>query len=71
VLNDANETTAHARLAVVDNDGKAELDIFDNAAHTTKIGSVTFDNIDYNTLTPDNQLDSLLGMIDLDHTKSS
>ena len=65
VLNEADETAARAHLAVVDNGGKAELDIF-NDAHA-KIGSVTFDTIDSSSLGTDHQLDHLLGQIDLNH----
>ena len=65
VLDTAEGDTS--RLDVVDNgEGKAQLAIYDNAAHDNVIGSVTFDNIDFHA---GDTLDSLLGQIDLDHTK--
>jgi len=55
-------------LGVIDNASSAKLVIYDNAAHDNIIGSVTFDNIAFSTLTPDDQLNSLLGQVDVDHT---
>jgi serralysin len=53
----------HSRLGFSTLDGKAVLEIYDNADHDNMIGSVTFDNI-----TDAINLNSLLDKIDLDHT---
>jgi Hemolysin-type calcium-binding repeat (2 copies). len=66
VLDSAEED--HSRLGVIENAGKAELVIYDNAAHDNAIGSVTFDTINFSTLTPGDELNSLLGQVDVDHT---
>ena len=58
----------HDRLGVIDNAGNAKLVIYDNAAHDNVIGSVTFDNISYGTLTGGDELNSLLSQVDVDHT---
>ena len=58
----------HSRLGVIDNAGKAELVIYNDAAHTTEIGSVTFDTINFSDLTSGDELNSLLGQVDVDHT---
>ena len=51
---------------VRDNDGKAELVLYDNESTPNELGSVTFDNIDYDDLATGDELNSLLGMIDED-----
>ena len=45
-------------------DGTTKLSIFDSG--NTEKGSVSFDNIDFDSLTPGDELNSLLGQIDLD-----
>jgi len=60
--------TDHTRLGVIDSAGKADLVIYDNAAHSNIIGSVTFDNINFDTDLGVDKLDSLLDKVDLDHT---
>ncbi|MDH3866766.1 MAG: type I secretion C-terminal target domain-containing protein, partial [Desulfobulbaceae bacterium] len=46
-------------------DGTAKLSILDSSA--VEKGSITFDNIDYDTdLTNGDELDSLLGQVDID-----
>ena len=55
-------------LGVIDNASSAKLVIYDNAAHDNVIGSVTFDNISYGTLTGGDELNSLLSQVDVDHT---
>ena len=54
----------HTRLGFsTTSDGKAVLEIYDNAAHDHMVSSVTFDNI-----TDATDLNSLLGKVDIDHT---
>ncbi|MDY0391546.1 MAG: cadherin-like domain-containing protein, partial [Desulfobulbus oligotrophicus] len=59
----------HSRLGVADNDGKAQLLLYDDADHSNVIGSVTFDTIDFSSLDTGDQLNSLLGQIDLGSTQ--
>ena len=49
---------------VLDNDGKAQLTILNETDET--VGSVTFDTIDYSELDEGNELDSLLGQVNVD-----
>ena len=56
------------RLDVADNNGRAQLVIYDEG-NTTPIGSVTFDTIDFGEFEDGNQLNSLLDQIHLDHSK--
>ena len=67
-ISDVLDTAADdvSRLDLANNGGKAQLAIYDNANHDNMIGSVTFDNIEYHD---GDTLGSLLGQIDLDHTK--
>ncbi|NLX19599.1 MAG: cadherin-like domain-containing protein, partial [Desulfobulbus sp.] len=58
----------YSRLGIADNGGKAQLLLYDDADHANVIGSVTFDTIDFSSLDTGNELNSLLGQIDLDHT---
>ena len=51
---------------VRDDGGDAELVLYGDAAETTELGSVTFDNIDYGDLTVGDELNSLLDDIDID-----
>ncbi|MDD2318094.1 MAG: VWA domain-containing protein, partial [Desulfobacterales bacterium] len=55
--------TQDNQLAVVDNGGKAKLVIYDDAAHTNEIGSVTFDTINFGDA-PD--VDTLKTLVDFD-----
>ncbi|MFA7013861.1 MAG: hypothetical protein WC202_12995, partial [Desulfobacterales bacterium] len=55
--------TQEDQLAVVDNGGKAKLVIYDDAAHTNEIGSVTFDTINFGDA-PD--VDTLKTLVDFD-----
>ncbi|MCK9230953.1 MAG: choice-of-anchor K domain-containing protein, partial [Syntrophales bacterium] len=50
-------------LGVADNAGKAQLNILNGEEI---VGSVTFDTIEYGNLDPDYELDSLLGMVNID-----
>ncbi len=59
--------TQDNQLAVVDNGGKAKLVIYDDAAHTNEIGSVTFDTIDFGDGTGQaNDVDMLKNLVDFD-----
>ncbi|MGB5216828.1 MAG: retention module-containing protein [Smithella sp.] len=54
----------HSRLGFSTTaDGKAVLEVYDNAAHDNMVSSVTFDNI-----TDATDLNSLLGKVAIDHT---
>ncbi|KQC04652.1 MAG: hypothetical protein APR55_00275 [Methanolinea sp. SDB] len=60
---------AKTYLNVREVDGKAVLDIYDGADHSSGHlkASVTFDNINYSDLGSSDQLDHLLGQVDIDH----
>ncbi|MFO8088249.1 MAG: hypothetical protein R6U13_00280, partial [Desulfatiglandaceae bacterium] len=53
-----------AKYEVIDNNGKAELVLNDSS--NNELGSVTFDNIDYDGLDEGNELTSLLGQLEID-----
>ncbi len=64
-----DEAVAKTYLNVREVNGKAVLDIYDGADHSAGHlkASVTFDNINYSDLGSTDQLDNLLGQVDIDH----